>query len=396
MFEILTPAPEDPILGLKEQFDRDPNPAKINLTAGVYKDEDGHTPILRTVKIAEARLLETETSKDYLNIHGSDEYAAAVQTLVFSPDHEVLASRRIATIQTPGGTGGLRIAGELIKHINHRARIWVSQPTWPNHPNIFRAAGLEVETYPYFDPATNTLRFEEMIATLEQIPEQDVVLLHGCCHNPTGIDPTLDQWQRIADVLERRRLLPLVDFAYQGLANGIREDAAGILALCRPGCELIIVSSFAKNFGLYNERAGALILVAASQEIAGIALSHLKQYARACYSNPPSHGALIITTILTDPLLRAEWEEEVRAMRERIHNTRRLFVQTLKAKGVTRDFSFIERQQGLFSFSGLTKEQTQLLRERHSIYMVESGRINIAGINRHNIDTICQAIAQVL
>lgn len=396
MFEKLEMAPPDAIFGLEEAFSKDLNPAKVNLTVGVYQDESGQTPVFHAVKLAEARMLEEETSKSYLSIEGSPAFAAAVQELTFGAGHEIVSSGRAATAQTPGGTGGLRIAGELIKRVKPDARIWISDPTWPNHPNIFGAAGLEIETYPYFDPHTNSVSLDAMIAALEQAPQGDVVLLHGCCHNPTGADPSQEQWARIADVLEARGLLPLVDFAYQGLAEGMREDAAGVLTLCRPGREVLIVNSFAKNFGLYNERTGALTVVTPSRETAQITLSHVKKCIRANYSNPPAHGAAIIITILDDPHLRATWEEEVQALCERINTMRRRFVKALEARGVKRDFSFIEQQRGMFSFTSLTHEQVQALRETYGVYLVGSGRINVAGLNEKNLDTVCEAIAAVL
>ncbi len=396
MFETLEEAPKDPIFGLTEAFKRDPNPNKINLGIGVYQDEYGRTPVFRAVKLAEARLLEEETSKEYLDIEGTPEYAAAVQELVLGPGHEASTSGRAVTAHTPGGTGGLRVGAEFLKKVNPTARVWVSDPTWPNHPNVFRAAGFCVETYPYFDAATNSLAFDKMMAALGAMPEGDIVLLHGCCHNPTGIDPTEEQWAEIADVLAERCLLPFVDFAYQGLGSGLREDAIGVLTLSERVPEMLIASSFAKNFGLYNERVGALTLIAQSKETAQTALGHLKQVIRACYSNPPAHGAAIVTTILNDPQLRAEWEGEVKKMRERINRTRERFVEGLAANGVTRDFSFIKQQRGLFSFSGLTQEQVNALREKYAIYIVGSGRINVAGINEGNIGRLCRAIAEVL
>ncbi|MCS7219956.1 MAG: amino acid aminotransferase [Anaerolineae bacterium] len=396
MFETLPMAPPDPILGLAEAFRKDPNPAKVDLSAGVYRDATGKTPIFRAVKRAEERILRQETSKNYLSIQGSAEYAVAVQELLFGPEHEVLASKRVATAHTPGGTGALRVAGDFLKKMFPDKHIWVSQPTWPNHPGVFQAAGLEVKTYPYFDAATNSLAFDEMLAALRQIPEGDIVLLHACCHNPTGVDPTPEQWCQIADVIEERRLLPLVDFAYQGLGDGLREDARGLLTLCRPGCELLIASSFSKNFGLYNERVGALTIVASSQAAAEAVLSQVKLCIRANYSNPPAHGAAIVTTIWNDPELRVDWEAEVKEMRDRIHEMRTLFVETLADKGVRRDFSFIARQRGMFSFSGLTPKQVEILRQKYSIYIVSSGRINVAGMTAENMDRICQAIAEVL
>lgn len=397
MFEKLEMAPADPILGLEEAFKRDTNPEKINLSVGVYKDADGDTPIFHSVKLAELRLLEEETSKSYLGIAGAPEYAAAVQELIFGSGHEVITSQRAVTAQTPGGTGGLRVAGDFLKKINPAGRIWVSRPTWPNHNNVFKAAGLSVETYPYWDAAANTLAFEAMLAALQQMPAGDVVLLHGSCHNPTGIDPTPEQWMKVAEVLKARSLFPLVDFAYQGLGQGIREDAQGLLTLCNAGLEMFVASSFSKNFGLYNERVGALTLVADSPAAAATALSHLKTCIRANYSNPPAHGAKIVTTILQSPQLRAEWEAEVTAIRDRIRGMRQRFVEELRAQGVTQDFSFIQRQNGMFSFTGLTAAQVQTLREKYSIYLVETGgRINVAGMTETNLPALCRAIAQIL
>ncbi len=396
MFERITPAPPDAILGLTVAFRNDPNPNKINLGVGVYKDAQGRTPVLHSVKRAEARILETEATKSYLDIDGSPAYAAAVQELLFGAGHEALASKRAVTAQTPGGTGALRVAADFIARVLPGRRVWISDPTWPNHPSIFRAAGLEVATYPYFDAARNGVNFEQMVATVAQIPAGDVLLLHGCCHNPTGSDLTPAQWSQIADLVAERKLLPLIDFAYQGFADGLREDAAGLLAMARPGCELLVASSFSKNFGLYNERIGALTVVAATESAAQSALSHVKQAIRANYSNPPAHGAAIVTTVLSDPDLRAEWEGEVAEMRERINTMRHLFVETLNEKGVARDFSFIARQRGMFSFSGLNAAQVQALRDRYGIYVVGGGRINVAGMTEANMDYLCAAIADVL
>jgi aspartate aminotransferase len=396
MFDRVEMASPDPILGLEEAFKRDPNPAKINLAAGVYKDADGNTPILKVVKRSEEQILHDETSKSYLGIVGSPEYAAVIQGLLFGADHSLVASGRAVTAHAPGGTGALRVAAEFIKKANPSARVWLSQPTWPNHANVMRAAGLAVETYPYFDAPANRLAFDALLETLAQLPEGDVVVLHGGCHNPTGIDPSAGQWAAIADVLAARRALPLVDFAYQGFAEGIDEDAGGVRALCDRISELLIATSYSKNFGLYNERVGALTLVAASAAAANAALSQIKSLIRANYSNPPAHGAKIVSTILRSPELRADWEVEVAGMRGRIHQMRRRFVQELAALGVERDFSFIERQHGMFSFTGLTKDQVHTLRDRHAIYIVDSGRINVAGLTEANLPILCAAIASVL
>jgi aspartate/tyrosine/aromatic aminotransferase len=396
LFKTLEIAPPDPIFHLKDAFTRDPNPRKIDLSVGVYQDAQGKTPILGSVRRAEDMILNSETSKSYLGISGSSQYAQAVQDLLLGPGHEIVASKRAMTAHTPGGTGALRVAGDLFKRVSPRSRIWVSEPTWPNHPNVFLAAGLEVVTYPYWDKATNSLDLDQMLDVICKIPQGDVVVLHGCCHNPTGIDPTPRQWAQIGDALAERSLLPLVDLAYQGFANGIRQDAAGVLALCEPLQEVLIASSFSKNFGLYNERVGALTIVTGSQENAQTTLSHVQRCIRANYSNPPAHGAAIVTTVLNDRQLHAEWETEVAQMRDRINHMRSLFADGLAARGVQRDFSFVKRQRGMFTMTGLTPEQVDQLRIEHSIYMVRSGRINVAGMTEANIGAICQAIGDTL
>jgi aspartate/tyrosine/aromatic aminotransferase len=396
MFESLTKAPDDPILGLKAAFDRDPHPNKVNLSAGGYKDAQGQTPVFRSVKLAEVRLLEEETSKDYLPIDGAPRFDAAVQALVLGPAQTRYGDGRTITAHTPGGTGALRVGAELIRRARPAATIWVSQPTWPNHPNVFRAAGLAVETYPYFDAATNRLRYDDMLATLGEATPGDVVLLHGCCHNPTGLDPTEDQWHGIGVALADRGLTPFVDFAYQGLADGLAEDTRGVAALSETATDMLVASSFSKNFGLYNERVGALTVIAADATQAAVALSHLKQAIRANYSNPPAHGARAVEIVLGDAELNALWQTEVTAMRDRINAMRRLFVERLAAHGVRRDFSFVADQRGMFSFTGLSKEQVAALRERYGIYLIDSGRMNVAGLTAANVDTVCAAIAEVL
>lgn len=396
MFEQLEMAPADPILGLSAAFKSDSNPNKINLGVGVYQDASGQTPILAAVKTAEQRVLATEKSKSYLSIEGSPEYGAAVRKLLLGSDHEILTAERAITVQSPGGTGALRTAGDfLARHYGDRP-IWLSDPTWANHPKVFEAAGLQVETYPYFDAETNGLNEAALLATLRQIPTGHIVLLHGCCHNPTGADPSLAAWEQIADIVAERRLLPLVDFAYQGLGDGLHEDAAGLKALCRPGCELLIASSFSKNFGLYKERIGALTLVGTDADAAAKALSHLKIAVRTSYSNPPAHGSAIVSEILGDRALSEQWEAEVAQMRERINGMRQQLVQGLKTQGIDRDFSFIERQRGMFSFSGLGAEQVTTLREQYAIYIVGGGRINVAGLTSANLDYFCEAVASVL
>ena len=396
MFEQFTAAPPDAILGLTEAFKKDPNPNKVNLGVGIYKDAQGKTPILPSVKCAEERILKSETTKNYLPIDGSPEYAAAVQELLFGANHEVISSQRAVTAQAPGGTGGLRVAADFMGKMMPSATVWLSDPTWPNHPSIFKAANLKVAVYPYFDAANHRVNFAAMLDAINKMPAGDVILLHACCHNPTGGDLTLEQWRQVGDAVAARHLLPLIDFAYQGFADGLQADTAGLLEMCRPGTELLVSSSFSKNFGLYNERIGALTLVAASEAAAQTALSHIKQAIRANFSSPPAHGAAIVTTVLRDPALRAQWEQEVTEMRDRINTMRHLFVETLNEKGVRRDFSFIAQQRGMFSFSGLNPDQVKALREKHAVYIVGSGRISVAGMTEANMDYLCSAIADVL
>jgi aromatic-amino-acid transaminase len=396
MFEKLEMAPADPILGLTEAFKKDTNPNKINLGVGVYEDDSGKTPIMHSVKKAEEKILKTQTTKNYLPINGPAEYGAAVAELVFGKGSEIVKAGRVVTAQTPGGTGALRISGEFLKKYVPGAKVWVSDPTWANHNGIFGAAGFAIKTYPYYDADTNGLNFKAMLAAINTIPEGDIILLHGCCHNPTGIDPTVEQWKKISQTVAARKVMPLIDFAYQGLAAGLEEDAAGVRLLCSMVPEAVVCSSFSKNFGLYNERVGALSIMSADAEAAQKALSHMKTTIRQCYSNPPSHGGLIITTIMNDPQLRKEWELEVKEIRDRIHKMRGLLVETLRAKGVAGDFSFIKQQNGMFSFSGLTKAQVEALKNKYAIYIVGSGRINVAGMTTKNMDALCVAIADVL
>ena len=396
MFENVQIAPPDPILGLTEAFKADTNPNKINLSVGVYQDASGKTPVLATVKEAEKRILEQENSKGYLPMTGEPAYCAQVQELLFGAEHEIITSRRAATAQCPGGTGALRVAGDYLHTVHPGAKIWLSNPTWANHNTIFAAAGLSCEEYDYRDPATNGLDFEAMCASIKKIPKGDVILLHGCCHNPTGIDPTVDQWSQLGELLAEQGVLPLVDFAYQGLADGVEGDRAGLLELTKKVKQMLVCSSFSKNFGLYRERTGALTVVAVDSEQASTVMSQVKLRIRYNYSNPPSHGGQIVATVLGDKKLKAQWLEEVAEIRNRINEMRHLFVKTLKEKGVKQDFSSIIEQRGMFSFSGLTKEQVYQLREQYSIYIVGSGRINVAGMTPDNMDRLCEAIKSIL
>ncbi|HDY8069210.1 TPA: aspartate/tyrosine/aromatic aminotransferase [Vibrio vulnificus] len=396
MFEKVVAAPADPILGLTEEFKKDPRAEKINLGVGIYKTEQGETPVLATVKKAEAALVETEKTKSYLTIEGTAEYALAVQKLLFGADAELINAQRAKTAQAPGGTGALRVAGEFIKRQLGDVKIWISNPTWANHHGVFRAAGLETAEYAYYNPETKDKDFAAMLADLEKASAGDVVLLHGCCHNPTGIDPTAQEWEALAKLVADKGLLPLFDFAYQGFAKGVEEDAQGLRTFAKFNKEILVASSFSKNFGLYNERVGAFTLVAESQEIAETAFSQVKAIIRSIYSNPPAHGSAVVTYILNDAALRAEWEAEVAEMRDRIQEMRELFVATLKEEGVAADFSFIERQNGMFSFSGLNKDQVARLKEEFAIYIVGSGRISVAGMTKSNMGPLCKAIAAVL
>ena len=396
MFELLDNAPPDAILGLNEAFRDDPNPDKINLSVGVYKDAAGTTPVLSCVKEAEKRLLESQQTKSYLGIDGIPQYGQAVRELVFGPEHEVVKTGRAATLQTPGGTGALRVAADFIRAKFPSATIWTSNPTWANHPAIFSAAGLPVETYPYLNADKTGLDFDNMLAGLKQTSSGDVVLLHGCCHNPTGVDMSLEQWRQVGELIRERNCLPLVDFAYQGFGTGVQEDAAGLHALCTPGTEFLLCTSFSKNFGLYSERVGALSLVAGDAAAAAAALSHAKLCVRRNYSNPPQHGGAIVVEVLADPQLRQQWEQELADMRSRILAMRSLFVETMRHEAPNHDFSFITQQRGMFSFSGLSPLQVDELRQKHSIYIVGSGRINVAGMTEENMDTLCTAIGTVL
>ncbi|WP_420918586.1 amino acid aminotransferase [Vibrio aestuarianus] len=396
MFEKVVAAPADPILGLTEEFKKDPRTEKINLGVGIYKNEAGETPILATVKKAEAALLESEKTKSYLTIEGTAEYGLAVQKLLFGAESDIVTQKLAKTAQAPGGTGALRVAGEFIKRQLGDVKIWISNPTWANHHGVFNAAGLETAQYSYYNAEARDKDFAAMLADLAQAQTGDIVLLHGCCHNPTGIDPTAAEWEALAKLVADKGLLPLFDFAYQGFAKGVEEDAQGLRTFAKYNKEILVASSFSKNFGLYNERVGAFTIVAASTETVTTAFSQVKAIIRSIYSNPPAHGAAVVTHILNNAELRTEWEQEVAEMRVRIQEMRELFVATLKAEGVEADFSFIERQNGMFSFSGLSKDQVTRLKDEFAIYIVGSGRISVAGMTKSNMGPLCKGIAAVL
>ncbi|ABK48351.1 MULTISPECIES: amino acid aminotransferase [unclassified Shewanella] len=396
IFSQVVLAPADPILGLTDTFKADPRQDKVNLGVGIYKDEAGQTPVLQSVKKAEALLLEQEKTKNYLGIEGVQTYNRVVQELLFGEGSTLVTSGRAATAQAPGGTGALRIAAEFLLRNTPSRTVWVSNPTWANHQNIFETAGLTVKEYGYYNASAHDIDFDGMMTDLANAQAGDIVLLHGCCHNPTGIDLTLAQWELVANLCADKQLVPLFDFAYQGFGAGIEEDAAGLRLVAAKVPELLVANSFSKNFGLYNERIGAVTVVAQNADEAVRAFSQVKRTIRANYSNPPAHGALIVSTILSDAALKALWVQELTEMRERIAQMRTLFVQSLKDEGVTQDFSFISRQNGMFSFSGLNKEQVARLKDEFGIYIVGSGRISVAGMTKTNMPVICKAIAQVL
>jgi aspartate aminotransferase/aromatic-amino-acid transaminase len=395
-FAVVEMAPPDPILGTVEQFRKETNPKKVNLCIGVYQDHTGANPVLKSVKQAERMWLEQERTKDYLGMAGEESYGRLVQELVFGAAHAAVKEQRAVTLHAPGGTGALRVGGDFIHTQLPKAALWISDPTWPNHRGIFQSAGLKVNSYPYYDPQSHGLDFGRMLEALEKIPEGDVVLLHGCCHNPTGADPTPQQWNELAALFKRRPLVPFLDFAYQGFGDGLEEDAYGVRAFAAEGLEMLLSSSFSKNFGLYRERVGALTFVAGDSQEAARVMSRAKLTVRANYSSPPSHGGKVVEIVLSHPELRALWAQEVNAMRDRIHQMRRLFVQGLKAQGVARNFDFIMAQRGMFSFSGITAEEVKTLKEQYGIYLVDNGRINVAAMTPDNMDYLCASIAAVL
>jgi aspartate/tyrosine/aromatic aminotransferase len=396
MWKSIHPAPPDSILGLTEEFKKDQNPQKVNLGVGVYKDDAGNTPVLRCVKAAEKELLETQNSKSYLPISGDPAYAAAVQRLIFGGESDVISSERAATIHAPGGTGALRVGADLIQKFNPDAKVWVSSPTWANHNGIFGAAGFEITQYGYYDSKNKGLDFDKMMSDLEGVPAGDVVVLHTCCHNPSGVDLNGDQWKQVASLAAKNAWIPFLDFAYQGFGDGVDEDRFAVEQFAAAGIDFFVASSFSKNFGLYNERTGAITVVTTSGAEASVAMSHLKTVVRTNYSNPPAHGGLVTTMILNTPELHTMWLEELAAMRDRIINMRKSLVAGLAAQGVDGDFSFIEKQRGMFSFSGWSDDVVSSLRKNSNIYVVGGGRINLAGLTTANIDYVCKAVAAAM
>ncbi|HYO42392.1 MAG TPA: amino acid aminotransferase [Candidatus Limnocylindrales bacterium] len=390
------PAPPDPILGLAEAFKADPRTDKINLSSGVFVDETGKTPVLPSVIEAERRLAAAAGTKLYRPIDGEIAYRELVRALALGADHEAVTSGRALATQTPGGTGGLRVAADLLRQTGSGETLWMSDPTWPNHPQLFAAAGFKIRTYPYTDATGRRIDEEAMLGALAQASPGDVVLLHGACHNPTGVDPSPALWKKIGDLVEERRVLPLVDLAYQGFGDGLLEDAAGLHELVRPGAELLVSTSFSKTFSLYAERVGALIVVARDAAAANAIQSHVKIAIRVNYSNPPAHGADIVRTILADDALRAQWEIELAGMRNRINDNRGKLVDALAARSIPGDFSAIAGQRGMFALLGLTLPQVARLKDEHGVYVVGKGRINVAGFTSTNLDPFVDRLAAVL
>lgn len=396
MFERLDRLPSDSILGLMAAFRADTDPQKVDLGVGVYRNDQGETPILQAVRQAEQAVLGRQTTKAYVAAAGNPGFNQELERLVFGEGHAALAARRVSTIQAPGGCGALRLGAELIRAASPDSVVHVSTPTWANHVPLLSGCGLKLERYPYFDPATGGVKFDAMLATLERLPARAVVLLHASCHNPTGADLSEAQWRELLGLFKRRGLLPFIDIAYQGLGTGVVEDAFGIRLFCAELPEVTVAVSCSKNFGLYRERTGALHVVNETPAGAEAVLTQLVRIARSIYSMPPDHGAAIVQEILTSGSLRKLWEDEVAVMRERIQGLRHEAVRQLKLTCPQRDFGFIESQRGMFSYLGVNMEQVRELRTRHHVYMTDDGRINIAGLRSENLEYFAQAVAQVL
>lgn len=396
MFNAVEMAPRDPILGLNEQYAADTNPNKVNLGVGVYYDDNGKLPLLECVKAAEADMAKAPTARGYLPIDGIAAYDNAVKTLVFGADSEPVATGRVATIQAIGGTGGLKVGADFLKKINPDAKVLISDPSWENHRALFTNAGFPVETYPYYNADKLGVNFDGMLEALGAAPAGTVVVLHACCHNPTGYDISPDQWDQVIGVVRAKKLVPFLDMAYQGFGYGIAEDGAVIGKFVAAGLSFFVATSFSKSFSLYGERVGALSVLCESKDEAARVLSQLKIAIRTNYSNPPIHGGAVVAAVLNDPARRAVWEKELAEMRVRIKAMRQKLVDGLKAAGVQRDMSFIVEQIGMFSYSGLTKDQMVRLRNEFGVYGTDTGRMCVAALNSKNIDYVCQSIAKVL
>ena len=396
LFSAVEMAPRDPILGLNEQFAADSNPNKVNLGVGVYFDENGKLPLLQCVQAAEKALMDTPKPRGYLPIDGIAAYDTAVKKLVFGADSEPFKAGRVATVQGLGGTGGLKIGADFLRKLMPEAKVLISDPSWENHRALFQQAGFEVDTYRYYDGATRALNFDGMLADLKAAPAGTIAVLHACCHNPTGYDITPAQWDQVIAVVKERALTPFLDMAYQGFADGIAEDGAVVGKFVAAGLSFFVSTSFSKSFSLYGERVGALSVLCSTKEEADRVLSQLKIMIRTNYSNPPTHGGAVVAMVLEDPKLRAQWEGELAGMRVRIKAMRKALVAGLKAAGVKQDMSFITTQVGMFSYSGLSKEQMVRLRSEFGVYGTDTGRMCVAALNEKNIGYVCESIAKVV
>ena len=393
MFESVPVEPPDAIFGLNEEFKRDTNPEKVNLTVGMYQDASGKTPVMSAVRKAIARIAEKGESRVYLPIDGSKNFNGEIPNLLFGNDHPVVQQQRVQSSQTPGGTGALRVAGEMLHRKLAVKNIWISNPTWANHRNIFSSAGLAVNTYAYLDEAGTGFDFEKCLEAIKKVPTGDAILLHTVCHNPTGVDPTREQWTAILEQISNNDLIPIFDFAYQGFGENIDDDAFPIRHYCTGGNAALVCSSFSKNFNLYGERVGALTAVAATCEDTAGVHSQIKSVIRSIYSNPPSFGSSIVETVFGDDALKREWNQELDSIRIRINSIRKMFVDSMAKCQEAKRFDHILKQRGMFSYSGISPEAVDILKTRFSIYLLRSGRINVAGINEENVNRICQSIA---
>lgn len=394
MFESLKPLPPDAIIGIMALFRADQDPRKVDLSVGVYQDDKNRTPVLECVKRAEREVVEKQDTKSYVAIAGNAGFNRGMEELVFGRGSAPLGDGRVATVQTPGGSGAISVIGHLVHRAKPNTTVYLSDPSWPNHLPLLKVSGLKLETYPYYDHHAHQVDFDAMLAAVERIGAGNVMLIHGCCHNPCGADLSQEQWQALAGACAKHGVVPFVDFAYQGLAEGLEADAYGVRTMSEHCEEVLVVNSCSKNLGLYRERVGSASVVGANRAQRDAAFSNLSNVARGIYSMPPDHGAAIADKVMHTPELRELWIAELDAMRARLNGLRRLLVDELNERGA--DFSFVARERGLFSFLGLSKEQIVRLREEFHVYMVESSRINIAGINEHNVDYVVDAIAAVL
>ena len=389
-------APRDPILGVTEGYNADTNPNKVNLGVGVYYDDEGKVPVLECVRRAEQKLAESPLPRNYLPIDGIPAYDRAVQELLFGADSAAIREQRIVTVQTPGGTGGLKVGADLLRRLNANAQLWISDPSWENHQALFDYAGFKVRAYPYYDAASHGVKFDAMIGALDKLSARSIAVLHACCHNPTGVDLSAEQWEKVIEVCNARELVPFLDIAYQGFAESLEADAAAVRRFTQSCPVVFVSSSFSKSLSLYGERVGALSVVTESADVAARTLSQLKRVIRTNYSSPATHGAQAVAMVLTTPELRKLWDKELGQMRERIKTVRRHLVEKIRGIRSDFDFSFIVRQRGLFSYSGLSREQVKRLREQYSLYAIDSGRICVPAINSRNIDYVARGIASVL